>query len=330
MIWKNISLINVTEIELRQDGALYLHRFPSTAREAFTHSLASYAAEVSKLTTGCELRFVGKSADVFLSADTYEGTVEIYRGDFFCRTERLQEGVIKKIELRENTLDTYPQEGGCFSSNVWRIVFDHDLRVVLHDVQGNVRPPEPHEVPKKKLLAYGSSITHSACAQLFTNSYIYNVAKRLGVDVLCKGMGGSCHIESEVTDYLYNEEWDFASLELGINMVELYPISVFEERARRLITTLLKKGKPILLISNFTSYHNIPTSAFYKENADYVACLERLYNELKCDNLYYIRGQEIVTEWEYLSADLLHPSPYGHFEMGRKIAEKIQNEFKFL
>ena len=332
MIWKNIELFNIAETEVRGDGAIYLYRFPSTVREAFTRSLVSYAAEVGKLTTGCELRFVGKNADVFLSADVYEGTVEIYRGDFFCRVERLQHGVMKKIELRENTVDTYQPQSGRFSPNVWRIVFDHDLRVVLHDVcsPDDIRPPHADEVPAKKLIAYGSSITHSACAQLFTNSYIYNVAKRLGADVLCKGMGGSCHIESEVADYLYNEEWDFASLELGINMVEVYPVSVFEERARHLITTLLKKGKPIVLISNFTSYHNIPTSAFYKENAAYVACLEKLYNELKCDNLYYIRGQEIVTEWDYLTADLLHPSPYGHFEMGRKIAEKIRNEFKIL
>ena len=330
MIWKNVELFNVAETENRKDGALYMYRFPSAAREAFTHSLVSYAAEVGKLTTGCELRFVGQNADVFLSAETYEGTVEIYRGDFFCRVERLQDGVVKKIELRENAIDTYPQKDGRFSPNVWRVVFDHDLRVVLHDVQGDVRPPEPYEVPERKLIAYGSSITHSAGAQLFTNSYIYNVGKRLGVDVLCKGMGGSCHIESEGADYLYAENWDFASLELGINMVEVYPVSVFEERARKLITTLLKTGKPIVLISNFTSYHNIPTSAFHKENADYVACLERLYNELKCDHLYYIRGQEIVTEWDYLMTDLLHPSPYGHGEMGKKIAEKIRSEFNFL
>lgn len=331
MIWKNVELFNVAETDVREDGALYLHRFPAPAREAFTHSRASQAAEVGELTTGCELRFAGKTADVFLSAENNDGTVEIYRGDFFCRVERIQAGVIKKIELREDSIETYAPKSGRFSPSIWRIIFDHDVRIVVHDVCGEeIRPPQPNEVPQKKFIAYGSSITHSACAQLFTNSYIYTISKRLGVDVLCKGMGGSCHLESEVADYLYREDWDFISLELGINMVDMYPISVFEERARPLIATMLKKGKPVLLISNFTSFHNLPKSNYYKENADYVACLEKLYHELKCDNLYYIRGQDIITEWDYLTTDILHPSPYGHGEMGRKIADKIRNEFKFL
>jgi lysophospholipase L1-like esterase len=56
--------------------------------------------------------------------------------------------------------------------------------------------------------------------------------------------------------------------------------------------------------------------------------LEKLYKELKADNLYYIKGEDIVTEWDYLTSDLLHPSPYGHGEMGRKIAKIIREEFK--
>lgn len=334
MIWNNLELFNVSAIEPRLDGALNIYRFPENVREAFARSKSPHAMSVGNMTTGCELRFVGKAADIFISAEQYDGTVEIYRGDFFCRVERLKAGVVKCLELRPtDALDRYPlNRTGQFSPDVWRVIFDHDFCGVLHNVRayGEIRPPRSEEIPAKKILAYGSSITHSACAQLFTNSYIYNVGKRLGADVLCKGMGGSCHIESEVAEYLTQEAWDVAILELGINMVECYPVAEFEKRARYLVEKMIKTGKPVVLISNFTSFYNVSSDKPRQANADYVRCLEDIYESLRRDNLYYIRGQEMIKDWDYLSCDLLHPSPYGHGEMARNIAEKIRGEFKIL
>lgn len=333
MIWNNVELFNVAEIETCANGGIYMRKFPTSVMHAFDGTKNTYAPVVSRMTTACEIRFVGKGADITLSSDA-NGTVEIYRGDFLCRVEWLPANEVKTIALRDDAaLDKYaPNLCGRFSSDVWRVVFDHDFCGVLHEFKplDTVRPPLQTEVPKAKILAYGSSITHSAGAVLYTNSYIYTVGKTLGADVLCKGMGGSCHIEKEVADYLFEENWDFAVLELGINMVTVYPVEVFEQRAEYLIKKLLTKGKPILLISNYTSFHNLPKDEHHAANADYVRCLESIYQRLKTENLYYIRGQEIVTEWEYLTADLLHPSPYGHGEMGRKIAKKIREELKIL
>ena len=333
MIWKNVEIFNAYTTQPREDGALYVRRFPLSCHDEFAASPHRIISFAGSLTTGCELRFVAKSADVYLSAEEFDGTVEVYRGDFFCRVERLQAGVVQKIELRENSIDVYnPAPKGRFSPFVWRIIFDHDCRIVLHDVQsdGEIRPPVKGETPNKKLIAYGSSITHSAASQLYTNSYIYNVGKRLGMDVLCKGMGGSCHIHENVVEYLPQEDWDVALLELGINMIDSFPVEVFETRARQLISKMLACGKPIVLISNFTSYHNLPSDSLYHVNESYVATLEKLYKELKTDNLYYIKGTDIVTDWDYLTHDLVHPSPYGHGEMGRKIAQKMREEFKIL
>lgn len=335
MIWNNIELFNVYETEQRVDGALKLYRFPKSVRNRFAIEKPSYIGDVGNMTTGCELRFVTKAVDILLSSEYDGGTVEIFRGDFLCRVERIPAGVVTRISLRDDTaLDCYALEGykGRFSPNVWRLVFDHDHCAVIHDVHPftPIRPPMPSEVPQRKILAYGSSITHSAGAVLFSNSYVYTMAKSLGVDVLCKGMGGSCLIQPEVAAYLPTETWDVALLELGINMIEAYPVSVFEERATHLIKCVLKQRKPVVLISNYTSYNNIEGCKFKANNDAYVNCLEGIYKRLKCDNLFYIRGQDIVTDWEYLGADLLHPSPYGHVEMGRKIADILRNKFKII
>jgi hypothetical protein len=208
MIWNNVELFNVYETEKRTDGAIKLYRFPKAARDRFAIEKPNYVADVGNMTTGCEIRFVTKAADVLISSEYYNGTVEIYRGDFFCRVEHLQAGVIQRITLREDTaLDVYPiTTKKRFAPNVWRIVFDHDYCAVIHDIHAfaPIRPPMQSELPDKKLLAYGSSITHSAHAVMYTNSYLYTLARALNVDAMCKGMGGSCFVQKEVADYIHS------------------------------------------------------------------------------------------------------------------------------
>ena len=334
MIWNNIELFNVSSVETRLDGALNFYRFPAEARAAFVHSASPYAMSVGTITTGCEIRFVGKAADIFVSPEQYDGFVEIYRGDFFCRVERLQIGVVKLLELRDTDMLTAyrPNYQGRFSPDVWRVVFCHDFCGTLHGIRpyGEIRPPRADEVPNKKILAYGSSITNSACSFLYTNSYVYNMGRLLDADVLCKGMGGSCHLEKEVADYIAQEDWDIATLELGINMVESHPVAEFEKRASYLVEKIAKTGKPVVLISNFTCYHNLPECKHHQASVDYVRCLEEIYNKLRCENLYYIRGEEMIKSWDYLTCDLIHPSPYGHGEMAKNIAKKLREEFKII
>ena len=330
MIWQNVEFFNVNRVEEQTDGSLRLFRFPTSVANVFEKEV-DFVKTVGEMTTGCEIRFVGEEADITLSSDC-NGLVEIYRGDFFHKVEYLTANEKKRISLcGEFQLDKSVYQGR-FAHEVWRVVFGHDIRITVHSIETekSIRPPKAEEVPQKKLLAYGSSITHSACSIQFTNSYIYTVGKFLGVDVLCKGMGGSCFCQKEVADYIAEEEWDIVTLELGVNMVGGYPVEEYEKRATYVVKRALERGKPVVMISNFTHFSNLPESPNFAVNKAYVECFEKIYQTLKCENLYYIRGQDIVTEWDYLTTDLIHPSPYGHGEMGRKIAKKIREEFKII
>ncbi len=329
MIWNNIELFNVARIE-ESDSGLRLYRYPKSAQQAFGVGGPDYAPAVGRMTTGCEMRFVADGADVTLtSVESGDGTVEIWRGDFLCKVERLAAGVATKIELRRDyrldgcNLEVYR---GRFSPDVWRVIFDHEIAVAITAFEpiGEVRPPRACEIPNKKMIAYGSSITHSVGARIYTNSYIYGTARRLGVDVLCKGMAGSCLIQREVADYIAIEEWDTAILELGINMVDNTPVEVFETRVRYMLEKLLPLGRPVVLISNYTSHHCCPGAAYREVEESYVTTLEALYHEYATDRLFYIRGRDIVEEnYDWLLSDIIHPSPFGHFEMGKRIADKI-------
>lgn len=334
MIWNNVELFNVSEICPVDDG-IRIYRFPKRVRDAFENSNHPYSIEVGQMTTGCEIRFVGEGANITLTALDNSGTVDIFRGDFLSKTVHLPAGTPTKIELRGDVmvdkvdLSCYK---GVVDTAVFRVVFNHDYRAMINSVEpvGEVRPPRACEIPEKRILAYGSSITHGAGAGPFTNSYIYNVGRLTGAEVLCKGMGGSCFIQPEVADYIATEGFDIAIFELGINMVSEFPVEVFRERAEYLIKSTLALGKPVVLISNYVSYYNIESSPYYEKNKAYVKCLEELYEKYSCDTLYYIRGDEMLDSFGYLTADVLHPSPFGHAEMSRKIANKLKGEFKLL
>ena len=337
MIWRDVELFNVNRIEEQSDGSLRLYRFPVPVSDVFAKE-SDFVKTVGEMTTGCEIRFVGEEVDITLSSDC-NGLVEIYRGDFFCRVEYLTANEKKHISLRSTVqldrnkvqLDKSVYQGR-FAHEVWRVVFGHDICITLHSVETNssIRPPKAEELPQKKLLAYGSSITHSACSIQFTNSYIYTVGKFLGVDVLCKGMGGSCFCQKEVADYIAEEDWDIVTLELGVNMVATYPVEEFERRATYVVKRALERGKPVVMIGIFTNFSFLPNGFAFALNKAYVECFEKIYQTLKCENLYYICGRDIVTDWDYLTTDLIHPSPYGHGEMGRKIAKKIREEFQII
>lgn len=334
MIWNNVELFNVSEIEEFEDGSVRVYRFPREVRQAFDDGVRDYALGVSEMTTGCEIRFVGDGADITLSAAKDEGTVEIYRGDFFVRVERIPGDAEKTIELRSNLgVDRHDVSAykGRFDTAVWRVVFDHDYPVKIHSVKplSSIRPPEACEIPEKKIIAYGSSITHSATAVMYTNAYIYTLGRRLGCDVLCKGMGGSCFMQPRVAEYIATADADAILLELGINMVDIFSAEEFYKRAKYTVKCAIESGKPVILISNFTSHHDIVGAKFYENNDNIVKALESIYEEYKCDRLYYIRGRDIVDDIVLLAEDVLHPSPYGHITMGNRIADKLIRELGF-
>lgn len=330
MIWNNVELFNVSEVKEHEDGSLTVYRFTSKAREAFADGMRDYAVGVGEMTTGCEIRFVGEGADISFHCTNDNGSVEIYRGDFFVRRETIQQNTDHTVVLRSDLgTDRHNIAGykGKYGTAVWRVVFGHEGRLKINSIKpiSDIRPPVASELPEKSVIAYGSSITHSAFSVAFTNSYVYTLGRCLGAQMLCKGMAGCCFAQKDVVDFIADQPTDAALLELGINMIDT-PIDVaeFERRADYAVKRVLASGKKVILISNFTSHHNLSSGANHEKNEQFVNKLEEIYENNKCDNLFYVSGREIVNDLSFLSADILHPAPYGHISMGHRIAEKLR------
>ena len=179
----------------------------------------------------------------------------------------------------------------------------------------------PDEVPQQTWLAYGSSITFGGNALFAPNAYVQHAAVRLGVDVLNKGLPGSCLCEPSMADYLAAMKWDFATLELGVNLVELATPEEFAGRARGLLNRVhgSNPGRPIFVIDIFPN-----RADFLIDQNDPAARNTRPFRDIIRDhvtttnhpNLRHIPAGQTLDNPAFLSADLVHPSDEGHLRMG--------------
>ncbi|MCU6713278.1 GDSL-type esterase/lipase family protein, partial [Paenibacillus sp. J5C_2022] len=298
-----------------------------------------------QMSTGCEIRFVTNADAVLIALSSLEidGEVLVYQGDYFHSQHILRAGSVETLLLqRSERFDWIEEErlrSGRFSPDVWRIMISRSYGAgqgfcaVFHYVDAfghDVRPPRKDEMPTVSWLAYGSSITHGSGALSHHSAYIQQAAMRLGVDVLNKGLGGACLCEPEVADWLPGcADWSFATLEIGVNMRERFTPLEFEERARYLITQMVRvhPDKPVVLITiypNHATYNRDRTHPARLAVEQFNEILRSLHAEFDYPGLHLIEGHDIADEWEGLTTDLIHPSDRGHCMMGLKLAAKLE------
>lgn len=340
MIFENIEFHNVAELERVPGISGYkLQRFPKEVRNALGHEEHERGRFYVQKPVGCEIRFVtdAKFIRVSLSAVDQDGLVLIYRGNFFHSYHILKAGVITTLHLECPSKFTEVEadclRGYSFSTDVWRLQFGKDAEILFHciDTFGHsLRIPRKDEVPILKWLVYGSSITFGGNALLYSNAYIQQAARRLGVDVLNKAIAGSCFCEKIVANYLADcEEWDFIMLELGVNMRGRFTVEEYEIRVKYLLEKIIEKNptKPIIVTGiypNSALYSLDKKNSITSSNYIFEQVLSEIIKNMSNENLYYIPGKDILTDFSGLCTDLLHPSDYGHIIIGEDLSRKLE------
>lgn len=338
MIEHQLEFHNTAELESL--GALpgqRLQRFPREVRDKLGHMDHERGRFQAQIAVGCEIRFVteAKFVKVYLSASEHEGVVFVYKGSLLHSVHKLSAGVISCLHLEEppkfKDVDPAVLHGRGFAPSVWRLLFGKNSPIsFIHlDTFGHaVRPPLAAEKPPRSWLAYGSSITFGGDTHLYTNTYVQQAAVRLNLDVLNKGIAGSCFCDQAAADYLASITCDLVTLELGINMLNRFSCDEFRDRASYLVDTLRAAlpGKPIAILGIFP--HSV--SLGWDRNSE-AARKHEAFNQISREivreradrRLYFIPGEEILTAAAGLTVDLLHPSDDGHIMMGEALARKL-------
>ncbi|WP_461213647.1 GDSL-type esterase/lipase family protein [Lacticaseibacillus sp. GG6-2] len=309
MIFDHIEFHNVAEIE--QTGDAYrLWRVPRAVCAQMSDRTQKL---VGHYTSGVELRFRMVSERVTLlfrvETDAEAQAAYLFFGSFqggWDRSSRPLNGDIAAVTVQRPTnLDVLraitDEQGLAFSPDLVRVVLPYG-KVSFVGVIGEVAPPKPGDVPDTQMLAYGSSITHGSLCLAAPYAYPFRVAQQLNIDALNLGMAGACFMEPAIADdIMKRSDWQFATLELGINMLTDYSEDVFESRVSAFLDRLRKETRPIVVTSLVQVNKNHAKAQRYREIVAHYAK----------PHFDYIDGLALLNEPRFISQDLVHPTAEG-------------------
>ena len=332
MIHENVELHNIEEVHAvdGHDG-VRMQRCPEKVRTRINEG-----AQTRMLCpANAEIRFVCDSptARVTISATDWAHGV-VFFGPF--QQDAIQIGAERRtIELTPceyfDQLDPAAIGPMPFSPRVRRLLMTGG-EVFFHGVEGEgVRPPRPDELPKLRLLTYGTSITHGSAASGPHLNYAAQTARRLGADLINLGVGGSCHCEPELADYIAaRPDWDIAVLALSVNMTGgLFTIDQFYERVSYMVNTVAAADprRPVACVTIYPYFGELG-QAFRQPDLpappeEFRRRLRQAVAEADRPNLHLIEGPEILTDPTGLTTDLVHPADNGMIQMGENLARKL-------
>ena len=325
MRYNNMDIHNVACLVPCPEGGVRWLRVPETVYNKLEAPGGQFQARGC---TGVELRFVMNSSTAVLKIQSLSSpdvtcTKQIFygsiQGGWECHELHSYIGTdLCEITIKQPAnlplLDRITKESGSdWDPRVVRVFLNHgNFRIV--GIEGDVRPPEKSELPKKTLLTYGSSITHGSNAIAAPNNWTSILAHNLNTDLINLGFAGSCYMEPEMAEYIAQEgelgHWDMATLELGINVLD-WDVDKIRQRVTNTVSQIAGRNpkKPVFVISPF--YCNDDFSKGGKRTGVWRKIIHEVCEELALPNVRYIDGTDILGSMRLISADAVHPNIYG-------------------
>ena len=331
MIYRNVELHNVAELLPAEDGnGKLISRIPNRLRLTLNPNAKLRALYPA----GCEIRFnlEDDSARIVLSSEE-PSIVEVFQGNFQISWHIIGTRPTEiKVTLPQNIdfLEKVTKEKHLpFDAHLTRVILPYAPRTRILSIEGKTSPPRRNQTPKKRYLAYGSSITHGARSYRPTGSYAMRTAQHLGVDLLNLGFGGGAHCEPQIADYIAErEDWDFSTLEMGINMVTRFSTKEFQKRVEYLVEKIANAhpDKWVFCIDLFTFAADFDPSA--KKHKEFRRIVRETVENLDMPKLVHIDGRTLLKDVSGLTFDLVHPAPSGMEEIAVNLSNIIQAKMK--
>lgn len=330
MIFKSIDIHGCSALEELPNGAYGTLRVPVAVEE----HLSKNGQAQNRNSTGIEFRFVIKEGSAKFRFSYPEGTfgmLTVYHGEFVAdwpETTKILSGECEVTIPKSNNLPILrklaEEHGHRFSPDVIRLVFT--VRPLLVEVEGAIELPSEEMLPKKKYLAYGSSITHGSIALHSYYHYVERVAANLSADVLNLGFAGSALLEKEMADFIADEcDFDFATLELGVNLLLLgHTPEDYEERVRYFLRRVAEAhpNAKIFAIDIYTCKSDIISNGAAER---YREILRSVLKEFNLPNVVYVNGKTVLRSPDKLTTGLVHPNPDGIMEMSENLTKIIKD-----
>jgi lysophospholipase L1-like esterase len=331
IIFQKAHLHNIDHLEPNANGEGFrMCRVPAEVWEKMNAmgKTRSFAA------AGAELRFnlIGPEARVRLryvenrggKAQDWPVLAELYQGDILMRCvgfrDTWTEIVIKRpANLAKLEAEAAARGGRGFDSTLVRLAFPYMPETQLLRIDGDIAPPRRDQLPARSYLAYGSSITHGSYALRTGETYPARVGRALGANVINLGFGAAAYLEPEMAQWIAaRRDWDFATLELGVNLLRPITTAEFARRVGYFLPTIVAAhpDKPVFVIDIFTSGKDLEADP---KRAEYRAVVRAAVARLQSPHVRHLEGRVLFTGTTGLCFDLLHPSSEGFGEIASRL-----------
>lgn len=357
----------VAELEPTARG-VKLHRLPAWVREQFPDGqlLAMEAqpagARLVLRTAATSIELVSHATRVaYRGADRSRGCFDVYVDGTYITRDVLAGGDAVVVDLQTGATTYEPgashttvvrdiPEGGK-TVEVW---LPHNEGLALVELRSDA-PVEPVAFTRARWLHHGSSISHGSNAVAPSETWPAVAARRVGVDLVNLGLGGSALVDPFLARVIRDSEADVISVKLGINVVNLdaMRLRAFVPAVHGFLDTIRDghPDTPLLLVSPiFCGIHEatpgpgaVDPATLGTGQVRFIATgdpaevargaltLEVIRRELATlverrsadPNLHYLNGLELYgpQDAERLPLpDALHPGPEAHVRMGERFA----------
>lgn len=253
---------------------------------------------------------------------------ETYFGDYSAGWTEIGEVwteiLVKPHPAAGELARAHREQPGRFAPDLVRIVLPLLDEIHVGAIAGDIAPPAPAQAPRRRYLAYGSSITHGVLATRPSDTYPARVARRLGVDCLNLGLSGGAKLEPAVADAIAaRADWDFASLELGINLLSSRSPEEFRALVRDFLPRIVARhrDKWIFCVDLFRCVNDLRDDP---KIVEFRAIVRDAVRELQAPRLVHLDGLQLLERWSGLTNDLLHPTTDGFIEIADKLAAAMR------
>lgn len=314
MIEQDIEFYNVSEFELDEKNEAYsLLRLPKKCEA----NMLEQGINMNRSALGVELRFalMDDEIEITLKGKDEDGMCFVYFGsvqaEWFQSSYVIkanQDTIIKIKKANDAVKGINEAKGSIYPAEMVRILFN-GTKVQFKSKKGRTRV-----VPfnAKTILFYGSSITANSITYIPMISYPSLIASSLKLDLRNVGFPGSCRMEKEVVDEISSFPFDYAFIELGINIINEISLSEYKEKCTYLLKNITASKKQVF-VTDIYSYFNERCGVSDRKLSSFRNSLKRLTKEY--DNVVYVSGKSLLKDRTNLCADLVHPDINGHLSI---------------
>lgn len=323
----NIKFLNVAQFIETEEGRI-LYRYPEAVIEQLGYKESIKGKEKAKIPAMVEIQVLSYSKTLQIKLKALDAHMKV-----FCYIDDFQNGeaILNQDESRTLEFKIHDRMANLYEniySNkpyLWRIILGNGTRVVFQDIEVEDTYPIEPQIP---WVLYGSSISQGAGALDIVNSYAFLAKQALKIDILNKGLSGSCLLEKATVDYLASLSCKGYILEIGANVRGLMDNETFKQAFSYLIDTLAKKKCPIIVISILDMFENLYKDfkeiPYHERNVEFIQTIKDKINSMNLSYIHLASSADWMKEIDGISADMLHPSNKGHLFLANGLIEELR------